>query len=238
LLAISIVGLILGAIIKNFESYKSPISNKYLNHGTLIPWIWTITSALILVLIAFPSFKLLDLMDEVTDTSLSVLAEDHQWYWSYEYPEFLNGAGDFVEFDFCRDDNIFCSSRRMYDAARDIFHDQPTSNPPNLPSGPNDPLNRDIHDRLVRQDYANQSYIKERKYHTGRWHQDAVLNDEPKERVLELARRSGQLDLNGTNGYQTKTVFDFNLNSQDVVIYKKKIVKADQLLGLIGPFLR
>jgi hypothetical protein len=37
LLAIFIVGLILGAIIKNFESYKSPISNKYLNHGTLIP---------------------------------------------------------------------------------------------------------------------------------------------------------------------------------------------------------
>lgn len=36
---------------------------------------WTITPALILVLIAFPSFKLLYLMDEVTDPSLSVLAE-------------------------------------------------------------------------------------------------------------------------------------------------------------------
>jgi hypothetical protein len=31
----------------------------------------------ILVLIAFPSFKLLYLMDEVTDPSLSVLAEGH-----------------------------------------------------------------------------------------------------------------------------------------------------------------
>ena len=28
-------------------------------------------------------------MDEVTDPSLSVLAEGHQWYWSYEYPDFL-----------------------------------------------------------------------------------------------------------------------------------------------------
>ena len=46
------VGWIQGAIIKNFESSKSPISNKYLNHGTLIELIWTITPALILVLIA------------------------------------------------------------------------------------------------------------------------------------------------------------------------------------------
>ena len=93
------VGWIQGAIIRNFESSRSPISNKYLNHGTLIELIWTITPALILVLIAFPSFKLLYLMDEVTDPSLSVLAEGHQWYWSYEYPDFLNSDGDFIEFD-------------------------------------------------------------------------------------------------------------------------------------------
>ena len=93
------VGWIQGAIIKNFNSAKAPISNKYLNHGTLIELIWTITPAFILVLIAFPSFKLLYLMDEVTDPSLSVLAEGHQWYWSYEYPDFLNSDGDFVEFD-------------------------------------------------------------------------------------------------------------------------------------------
>jgi heme/copper-type cytochrome/quinol oxidase subunit 2 len=93
------VGWIQGSIIKNFENSKAPISNKYLNHGTLIELIWTITPALILVLIAFPSFKLLYLMDEVTDPSLSVLAEGHQWYWSYEYPDFLNSDGDFVEFD-------------------------------------------------------------------------------------------------------------------------------------------
>ena len=87
------------AIYRNFDSSKSPINNKYLNNRTLIELISTITPALILVLIAFPSFKLLYLMDEVTDPSLSVLAEGHQWYWSYEYPDFLNSDGDFVEFD-------------------------------------------------------------------------------------------------------------------------------------------
>jgi len=43
--------------------------------STLIELIWTITPAVILILIAFPSFKLLYLMDEVSDPSMSVLAE-------------------------------------------------------------------------------------------------------------------------------------------------------------------
>ena len=93
------VGWILVSIIKNYTNKKSLISHKYINHGTLIELIWTITPALILILIAFPSFKLLYLMDEVTDPAMSILAEGHQWYWSYQYPDFLNNDGDFVEFD-------------------------------------------------------------------------------------------------------------------------------------------
>ena len=68
------VAWILLAIIRNYVETKSPISHKYLNHGTLIELIWTITPAVILILIAFPSFKLLYLMDEVNDSSMSVLA--------------------------------------------------------------------------------------------------------------------------------------------------------------------
>ncbi len=93
------VGWILLSIIRNYTYDMSQISNKYLNHGTLIELIWTITPALILILIAFPSFKLLYLMDEVTDPSLSVLVEGHQWYWSYQYPDHLNEDNEFIEFD-------------------------------------------------------------------------------------------------------------------------------------------
>jgi len=93
------VSWVLFSIILNYNSKKSPISHKYLNHGTLIELIWTITPALILILIAFPSFKLLYLMDEVSDPAMSVLAEGHQWYWSYQYPDFLNSEDGFVEFD-------------------------------------------------------------------------------------------------------------------------------------------
>ena len=57
------VAWILLSIIRNYVETKSPISHKYLNHGTLIELIWTITPAVILILIAFPSFKLLYLMD-------------------------------------------------------------------------------------------------------------------------------------------------------------------------------
>ena len=93
------VGWILLSAVKTFNHNASPISYKYTNHGTLVELIWTITPALILILIAFPSFKLLYLMDEISDPSMSVLAEGHQWYWSYQYPDFLNSDDDFIEFD-------------------------------------------------------------------------------------------------------------------------------------------
>ena len=93
------VGWILVSLVSNYLNTKSPISHKYLNHGTLIELIWTIPPAVILLLIAFPSFKLLYLMDEVSDPSMSVLAEGHQWYWSYQYPDFLNESEEFIEFD-------------------------------------------------------------------------------------------------------------------------------------------
>jgi cytochrome c oxidase subunit 2 len=86
-------------IVISFRHNITPISHKYMNHGTLVELIWTITPALILILIAFPSFKLLYLMDEVMDPSLVIYGEGHQWYWSYEYPDFINNEGEFIEFD-------------------------------------------------------------------------------------------------------------------------------------------
>jgi cytochrome c oxidase subunit 2 len=91
------VGWIMVSIVRNYVGNQ--ISNKYMNHGTLIELVWTVTPALILILIAFPSFKLLYLMDEVTDPNLTVFAEGHQWYWSYQYPDFLSDDNEELEFD-------------------------------------------------------------------------------------------------------------------------------------------
>jgi heme/copper-type cytochrome/quinol oxidase subunit 2 len=38
-------------------------------------------------------------MDEVNDPSMSILAEGHQWYWSYQYPDFIDSNEEFIEFD-------------------------------------------------------------------------------------------------------------------------------------------
>nr|AIG23321.1 cytochrome c oxidase subunit II [Notoryctes caurinus] len=50
--------------------------------------IWTILPAIILVLIALPSLRILYMMDEIYNPHLTVKAMGHQWYWSYEYTDY------------------------------------------------------------------------------------------------------------------------------------------------------
>lgn len=98
-LLIILVGVawILFSTVYRFQ--KSSIVHKYHNHSTSIELIWTISPALLLISIAFPSFKLLYLMDEVIDPALTIKAVGHQWYWSYEYSDFADEEGQSIEFD-------------------------------------------------------------------------------------------------------------------------------------------
>nr|QTK22330.1 cytochrome c oxidase subunit 2 [Pneumocystis sp. 'macacae'] len=100
-LIIILVGVfwILFSTIYRFRSNSTDIIHKYHNHSTAIELIWTISPALILVAIAFPSFKLLYLMDEVIDPAITVKAIGHQWFWSYEYSDFIDDEGQSIEFD-------------------------------------------------------------------------------------------------------------------------------------------
>jgi hypothetical protein len=54
---------VLFSLIYYYNYNKNPIAHKYLTHGTVLELVWTITPALILIAIAFPSFRLLYLMD-------------------------------------------------------------------------------------------------------------------------------------------------------------------------------
>nr|YP_010958493.1 cytochrome c oxidase subunit II [Ophidion marginatum]WMY90763.1 cytochrome c oxidase subunit II [Ophidion marginatum] len=56
--------------------------------------IWTVLPAIILVLIALPSLRILYLMDEINDPHLTIKALGHQWYWSYEYTDYEDLAFD------------------------------------------------------------------------------------------------------------------------------------------------
>jgi len=55
IIIVTLVSWMLGAIIIKFNTAKNPIVYKYFVHGTVIELIWTITPALVLVAIAFPS---------------------------------------------------------------------------------------------------------------------------------------------------------------------------------------
>lgn len=70
------------------------IINRFLLHGQTIEVIWTILPAIVLIFIALPSLRLLYLLDEINNPSITLKTIGHQWYWSYEYSDFLN-----IEFD-------------------------------------------------------------------------------------------------------------------------------------------
>nr|AWB99202.1 cytochrome c oxidase subunit 2 [Anopheles aff. nuneztovari A PGF-2018] len=83
-----LVGYIMGMLMFN------KFTNRFLLHGQTIEIIWTMLPAIILMFIAFPSLRLLYLMDEINTPSITLKSIGHQWYWSYEYSDFLN-----LEFD-------------------------------------------------------------------------------------------------------------------------------------------
>nr|BCT23697.1 cytochrome c oxidase subunit II [Odontotermes formosanus] len=69
-------------------------TSRFILEGQMIETLWTIAPAIILVFIAMPSLRLLYLMDEVHNPTLTLKAVGHQWYWSYEYSDFTK-----LEFD-------------------------------------------------------------------------------------------------------------------------------------------
>jgi len=68
-------------------------------HGVLLEVIWTLIPTFILMFIALPSFALLYAMDEVVDPELTLKVVGHQWYWSYEYSDYLDLNISSIDFD-------------------------------------------------------------------------------------------------------------------------------------------
>nr|WNH37642.1 cytochrome c oxidase subunit II [Lophotus capellei] len=67
---------------------STKLTNKFILDSQEIEIIWTVLPAVILILIALPSLRILYLMDEVNDPHLTIKAMGHQWYWSYEYTDY------------------------------------------------------------------------------------------------------------------------------------------------------
>lgn len=88
LFVVVFVTWMLGRAVYHFHHEKNPKSSGVV-HGTVIEIVWTIIPAVILMIIAVPSFGLLYSVDEVVDPSLTVKVVGHQWYWSYEYSDYV-----------------------------------------------------------------------------------------------------------------------------------------------------
>nr|YP_010373212.1 cytochrome c oxidase subunit II [Dicerca corrugata]UPI13486.1 cytochrome c oxidase subunit II [Dicerca corrugata] len=80
----ALVGYLLSSLFVN------DYTNRFLLEGQTIEMIWTILPAVTLVFIALPSLQLLYLVDEINNPLVSVKSIGHQWYWSYEYSDFVN----------------------------------------------------------------------------------------------------------------------------------------------------
>nr|QNV12230.1 cytochrome c oxidase subunit II [Carabus nemoralis] len=92
LMILTMITILVGYLM--FTLFFNKYINRYLLEGQMIEVIWTILPAIILVFIALPSLRLLYLLDEVSNPSMTLKSIGHQWYWSYEYSDFKK-----LEFD-------------------------------------------------------------------------------------------------------------------------------------------
>nr|YP_004123333.1 cytochrome c oxidase subunit II [Paranemertes cf. peregrina SCS-2010]ADD62166.1 cytochrome c oxidase subunit II [Paranemertes cf. peregrina SCS-2010] len=88
ILIISLVGFM------SFSLVTGSFSGRYLLEYQEVEAVWTVLPGVFLVFLALPSLRLLYLLDEINDSVLTLKVVGHQWYWSYEYSDFLD-----VEYD-------------------------------------------------------------------------------------------------------------------------------------------
>jgi len=94
-LVVVFVGWMMFTILHRFNAEKHPVARNVV-HGSVLEIVWTLIPAVILMVIAVPSFALLYSIDEVVDPRVTVKVVGHQWYWRYEYSDY---EGEGINFD-------------------------------------------------------------------------------------------------------------------------------------------
>jgi cytochrome c oxidase subunit 1 len=101
---IIIVMFILWMLLITVEHFQIPDQKDWseftvmdgLTHHSGLEWAWTFIPALVLASIAGPSFALMYAMDELNYPEVTLKVVGHQWYWSYEYSDFVTNREDLV----------------------------------------------------------------------------------------------------------------------------------------------
>jgi cytochrome c oxidase subunit II len=85
-ITILVMGLLAVCMIR-FSKKANPVASKT-SHNSLIEAIWTLVPIFILILIAVPSFDLLNRqLAPEEEPAMTVKATGSQWYWGYEYQD-------------------------------------------------------------------------------------------------------------------------------------------------------
>nr|VFU78858.1 cytochrome c oxydase subunit 2 [Proasellus racovitzai] len=118
------------------STLSNRLTHRFFLESQFIEVVWTVLPAVVLIFIALPSLRLLYLLDEVNQPSVTLKATGHQWYWSYEYSDFSStefdsymtptldlGPGDFRLLEV---DNRVCLPQsfqvRLLVTASDVIH--------------------------------------------------------------------------------------------------------------------
>nr|AZZ89064.1 cytochrome c oxidase subunit 2 [Plectoderini sp. SX-2018] len=117
-----------------YSIMKNNLSNRFLMENQPTEIIWTIMPAMMLMFIAMPSLKILYLMEEIINPSITVKTMGHQWYWSYEYSDnkkmefesYMKNNSSMEEFRLLEVDNRlplpFLTQIRMIVSSSDVIH--------------------------------------------------------------------------------------------------------------------
>jgi cytochrome c oxidase subunit 2 len=85
LILIVIIRLILVVIVDIAISHTS--MTNFADYSVIEVW-WTVLPGVVLVFIAYPSLRLLYLIDEVEASPVTVNTLGHQWFWEYNLPNY------------------------------------------------------------------------------------------------------------------------------------------------------
>jgi cytochrome c oxidase subunit 2 len=93
LIIVVVFGLV-GQVFISFNSSQRFLSTKLNTYNIVLELFWTLVPTLILFAISLRSLSLLYFMDSVRYADLTIKIIGHQWYWTYEFLNFLGGNYD------------------------------------------------------------------------------------------------------------------------------------------------
>lgn len=101
-----------------FYLFFSSLLGRYLLEYQEIEAFWTVFPGVILVFLALPSLRLLYLLDEINESVITIKVVGHQWYWSYEYSDFID-----VEYDsyIVSEEDLFFGDYRLLEVDHRII---------------------------------------------------------------------------------------------------------------------